>query len=196
MVTASPVARRMAEEHNIDLALVKPAGGRVEKADVLAFIDQQTAKAHSPQTINQTVAARLIPAPGKKPGVSPRLVELVDLFPTLVELCGLPTPDGLEGLSFVPLLDRPTEPWKKAAFTVVSHAGKVKGGAELDPTKLGRTVRTEHWRYTEWFDGSAELYDHDADPHEFANLANSPNHTGTLAELKGILAEGWKAALP
>jgi uncharacterized sulfatase len=138
----------------------------------------------------------IIAAPGKKPGVSPRLVELVDLFPTLAELCGLPKPDGLEGLSVVPLLDRPKRPWKQAAFTVVSHAGKVKGGAELDPTKLGRTVRTERWRYTEWFDGSVELYDHDRDPHEFANLADAPKQAATRTKLKHVLADGWKAVLP
>ena len=138
----------------------------------------------------------IVAVPGKKPAASSRLVELVDLFPTLVELCGLPKPEGLEGLSFVPLLDRPERPWKKAAFTVVSHAGKVKGGAELDPTKLGRTIRTERWRYTEWFDGSLELYDHDADPHEFANLANDTKHAATRTELKHQLVEGWKSALP
>ena len=120
----------------------------------------------------------------------------MDLFPTLAELCGLPLPDGLEGLSFVPLLDQPERKWKQAAFTVVSHAGKVKGGAELDPTKLGRTVRTERWRYTEWFDGGIELYDHDADPHEFVNLAQSPKHVEIRAELKRVLAAGWKSALP
>jgi uncharacterized sulfatase len=94
------------------------------------------------------------------------------------------------------LLDRPERPWKQAAFTVVSHAGNLKGGTGLDPTKLGRTVRTEHWRYTEWFDGSAELYDHDADPHEFANLTKSPKYEAKMAELKRVLADGWKSALP
>ncbi len=138
----------------------------------------------------------IVSVPGKKPAVSPRLVELVDLFPTLAELCGLPRPQGLEGLSFVPLLDQPKRPWKQAAFTVVSHAGNLRGGTELDPTKLGRTVRTERWRYTEWFDGSLELYDHDHDPHEFANLADAPKQAATRAELKRILAEGWTSALP
>jgi len=138
----------------------------------------------------------IMAAPGKKPGVSPRLVELVDLFPTLAELCGLPKPVGLEGLSFVPLLDRPERPWKLAAFTVVSHSGKVQGATGLDPTKLGRTIRTERWRYTEWFDGGVELYDHDNDPYEFANLALSPQQTATRTELKRALAEGWKSALP
>lgn len=138
----------------------------------------------------------IVAAPGKRPGKSPRLVELVDLFPTLAELCGLPRPEGLEGLSFVPLLERPDQPWKQAAFTVVSHAGKVQGATELDPTKLGRTVRTERWRYTEWFDGSLELYDHDADPYEFSNLAQSLAQAATRAELKRFLSEGWQSALP
>ena len=138
----------------------------------------------------------IVAAPGKQPSVSRRLVELVDLFPTLAELCGLPKPDGLEGLSFVPLLTAPDRPWKRAAFTVVSHVGSVKGATYLDPTKLGRTVRTERWRYTEWFDGSAELYDHDADPYECANLANTPQQAKAMAELKQLLASGWMAALP
>lgn len=138
----------------------------------------------------------IVAAPGKKPAVSPRLVELVDLFPTLAGLCGLPKPDGLEGLSFVPLLDQPERPWKQAAFTVVSHAGKVKGATELDPAKLGRTVRTQRWRYTEWFDGSRELYDHDADPHEFMNLADAVKQSAVRAELNRVLTGGWKSALP
>jgi len=138
----------------------------------------------------------IVAAPGKQPSVSRRLVELVDLFPTLAELCGLPKPDGLEGLSFVPLLTAPDRPWKRAAFTMVSHVGSVKGATYLDPTKLGRTVRTERWRYTEWFDGSAELYDHDADPYECANLASAPQQAQAMAELKQVLAGGWKAALP
>ena len=138
----------------------------------------------------------IVAAPGKQPSVSRRLVELVDLFPTLAELCGLPKPEGLEGLSFVPLLAAPDRPWKRAAFTVVSHVGGVKGATNLDPTKLGRTVRTERWRYTEWFDGSVELYDHDTDPYECANLASAPQQAQAMAELKQVLTGGWKAALP
>ncbi len=138
----------------------------------------------------------ILAAPGKRPGVSPRLVELVDVFPTLAELCGLAKPDGLEGLSFVPLLDQPQRPWKQAAFTVVSHSGKVQGATNLDPTKLGRTIRTERWRYTEWFNGAVEMYDHDNDPYELANLGSSPSHAADRAELKRRLAGGWQAALP
>ena len=66
VVSASPLARRIAEEHNIDLAVVKPAGGRIEKADVLAYIDKQTANAPLPHpAANQATATRLSPASPK-----------------------------------------------------------------------------------------------------------------------------------
>lgn len=129
----------------------------------------------------------LIVAPdGKAGAASPRLVESVDLYPTLVDLCGLPAPDGLEGTSLRPLLKDPHRAWKKAAFTQVSR-GKV----------MGRSVRSERYRYTEWGDEkTAELYDHQTDPHEFRNLVNDPQHAKTLAEMKRLLREGWRGALP
>jgi hypothetical protein len=54
---------------------------------------------------------------------------------------------------------------------------------------MGRSVRTERWRYTEWDDGrlGAELYDHDGDPHEHKNLAQDPRHAGTVQEMKRLL---------
>ena len=124
----------------------------------------------------------IIAAPGitGKGKPSPRLVELVDIYPTLVDLCGLPTPAGLEGQSLRPLLDNPDSPWTDAAYTQVLR-GEV----------VGRSLRTSRWRYTEW-DGGAngrELYDHDADPKEQRNLADDPQHEATRKELGMKLRE-------
>ena len=148
----------------------------------------------------------IVVAPGKQSGVvSPRLVELVDLYPTLAELCGRPSPAGLEGTSFVPLLEDPLRSWKKAVFTVVARrrssrpdaaVGTVMATGALDPNWLGRTVRTERWRFTEWPDGAVELYDHRIDPFEYVNLARAADSVAIAADLKRLLRGGWKSALP
>lgn len=139
----------------------------------------------------------IVAAPRRKSGAtSPRLVELVDLFPTLNELCGLAQPDGLEGTSFLPLLDAPDRDWKRAVFTVVSRGKNVVATKALDPSKMGRTVMTDRWRFTEWHDGSAELYDHGEDPFEYSNLAKNPQHAARRAELKKLLDDGWKSVSP
>jgi uncharacterized sulfatase len=141
----------------------------------------------------------LVAAPGVKPAVSERLVELVDLYPTLADLCGLKPPGDLEGTSFRPLLADPHRPWKAAVFTVVGRRARPENGGngeKLDVHYLGRTVRTERWRYTEWPDGTAELCDHDADPREYVNRAGAAELASTRAALKALLQAGWKAAVP
>jgi uncharacterized sulfatase len=141
----------------------------------------------------------IIAAPGVKPGACRALVELVDLYPTLADLAGLTPPTGLEGISLRPLLNDPATPWKSAVFAVVGrHRGMVGkvDNTGYDINYLGRTVRTDRWRYTEWPDGSAELYDQTADPREYANLAKRPESAATVAALKQILKDGWKAVLP
>lgn len=111
--------------------------------------------------------------------VCPRTVELVDLYPTLADLCGLTPPSWLEGRTLRPLLNKPTASWKYPAFTQVTR----KGGL------MGRSIRTERWRYTEWANGDKgkELYDQDADPHEYNNLANNPKYAKIAAQLSAQL---------
>jgi uncharacterized sulfatase len=141
----------------------------------------------------------IVAAPGRKaPGQrSSRLVELVDLYPTLAELCGLAPPGNLEGISFAPLLDNPVRPWKSGAFTMQGR-GKERTEAAKEIDFLGKSVRTEQWRYTEWDEGrkGIELYDHSKDPGELTNLGNEPGHAKIRAELSSLLRRGWRAALP
>ncbi len=120
-----------------------------------------------------------------------RVVELVDLYPTVADLCGLAAPKNLEGRSLRPLLDDPQAAWKPGAYTQVRRRA-------MDATFMGRAVRTERWRYIEWDDGKkgVELYDHDKDPHEFTNLANDPKHAETVKELQKLLRDGAKTGKP
>jgi uncharacterized sulfatase len=128
----------------------------------------------------------IVTAPGPRaPGQSTdRLVELVDLYPTVADLCGLEPPADLDGKSLRPLLNDPTRPWSGAAYTQVTRGGPKTGGAFM-----GRSVRTERWRYTEWDGGKkgVELYDHAADPGEHHNLADDPRHAKTAAALRALL---------
>jgi iduronate 2-sulfatase len=124
---------------------------------------------------------------GNRPGeASTSLVELLDLYPTLVALAGLDAPSGLDGTSLVPVLEDPGRTVKEAAFTVSSRG-----------RQLGRSVRTDRYRYTEWRPDAAELYDHQTDPQELTNLVLNPRYAGTIETLKGLLrAGGIGAASP
>ena len=110
--------------------------------------------------------------------VCARTAELVDLHATLADLCGLDAPAILEGKSLRPLLEDPKAEWSKPAYTQVTR-GKT----------MGRSVRTERWRYTEWDDGKqgVQLYDHASDPHELHNLAGDPKHAAAVAYLRKLL---------
>jgi uncharacterized sulfatase len=144
----------------------------------------------------------IIAAPGMKAvGQSTqRVAELVDVYPTLADLCALPAPAELEGTSLRPLLDDPQKSLKKGAFTQVIHA--VRGGRAKKPDAkdraMGRSVRTERYRYTEWNEGrhGVELYDHQTDPHEWRNLADDPQAAEAVREMRALLHGGWRKARP
>ena len=126
---------------------------------------------------------RLVRSPWRPVGAAgkstTRLAELVDLYPTLADLCGLPAPSDLEGTSLRPLLDDPQRPGKQKAFTQVIH--RVQGGraakAQRKDAVMGRSVRSERYRYTEWGEGqaAAELHDHQTDPHEWRTWLPTPD---------------------
>lgn len=102
-------------------------------------------------------------------------VELVDIYPTLADLCALPAPEYLDGTSLRPALDDPSKQVKEAAFTQVRRGN-------FD----GYSIRTARWRYTLWDDGrkGEQLYDMQADPGETTNLAADPRHAETVSKLK------------
>jgi arylsulfatase A-like enzyme len=104
-----------------------------------------------------------------------RPVSFVDLFPTLNALCELPQPEGLEGASLVPLLKDPDRTWERPAlvtYLLGNHA-----------------VCNERWRYIRYADGGQELYDHQKDPNEWANLAGRPEFASVKVDLAKWLPE-------
>lgn len=111
-----------------------------------------------------------------------RIVEFVDIYPTIVELCGLSLPAGLDGRSLVPLLAEPDRNWDSFAVTQILRPID----SRLDEPVMGRSIRTQRWRYTQWNRGTRgeELYDHIEDPHEFINLADEPRHAELIDHLR------------
>lgn len=142
---------------------------------------------------NFEIAARaplILSVPGQKNAGArtDALAEFVDIYPTLCELCGLPVPQGLEGTSQASLLENPNKPVKTAAFSQYPH------------NAMGYSMRTDHYRYTEWQAKktgklvAAELYDHQADPQENVNLANLPENKDLVTQLSKQLKAGWRSA--
>lgn len=114
-----------------------------------------------------------IMAPGIKGGVAcKRTVELIDLFPTIVDYAGFEVPTGLDGVSLRPLLENPNRNWERPAFTQVHHSSE----------EQGYSMRNEKWRYTEWNRGKdgVELYNHEMDPDEVHNLAKNPEFSSVV----------------
>jgi arylsulfatase A-like enzyme len=139
-----------------------------------------------------TRAPLLVAVPNQKTAgqKTKALVEFVDIFPSLADLCGLPPSPGVEGTSFKPLLENPKRRWKKAAFSEYP-----KGGNQ------GIAMRTDRYRYVEWKNKAGEivareLYDHKTDPQENENVADKPEQAKIIAKLGAQMKAGWQAAKP
>jgi iduronate 2-sulfatase len=126
----------------------------------------------------------IIRAPGAAGNGTPstRVVEFVDIYPTMMELAGLAPTHQLAGQSLGPLLRDPLADWDSEAITQILRPADDR----LATPVMGCSIRTERWRYTEWAEGKrgVELYDHYADPMEFNNLALDPDK-----EAKAVMAE-------
>ena len=108
--------------------------------------------------------------------------ELIDIYPTLASLCGLKTPEYLDGADLSPALKDPAKVVKKAAFSQLRRPN----GDD------GYTVRAGRWRYTEWTSKSGtdlgkQLFDEEQDPAESRNLAGDPAHAQTVTELSALI---------
>jgi arylsulfatase A-like enzyme len=123
-------------------------------------------------------------APGvtRPGGTCGRTVDFMSIYPTLCDLCGLSVPKHVQGQSIRPLLADPQAAWDKPAITTFGLSN--------------HAIRTERWRYIRYADGGEELYDHDADPYEWTNLAGDTRHATTKERLRGMLPTENKAELP
>ncbi len=102
-----------------------------------------------------------------------RPVSLIDLYPTLIELCGLPQRDDLDGRSIAPLVSQPNLKWPYPA--IITHSPQWHG--------VNHAVRSQRYHYIRYRDNGEELYDMQTDPNQWHNLANHPNHSEAKKEL-------------
>lgn len=131
-------------------------------------------------------APLIIQAPGiaPKPHDCRRIVEFVDIYPTIADLAGLAPPCNLEGKSLRKLLENPNAEWNHPAFIQTKFR-----------EAPGYSVRTERWRYVEWGenggDKGKELYDQLNDPQEMKNLADDSEYAPICTDLKALIEKNW-----
>lgn len=124
----------------------------------------------------------VVPGLTPKNQVCERTVDLMSLYPTLTELCGIETPKHVEGKSIRALLADPDAAWDRPALTTHGRGN--------------HALRTERWRYIRYADGSEELYDEAADPYEWTNLAARPEHSLERSRFRQLLPETDSPAVP
>ncbi len=115
----------------------------------------------------------VVPGLTRPDGRSARTVDFMSIYPTLSELAGLPVPPHVEGVSLAPLLRNPNAAWDRPALTTMGPGN--------------HAVRSEAWRAIRYRDGSEELYDHDADPYEWTNIAANAAHNAVKAQLRSLM---------
>jgi arylsulfatase A-like enzyme len=116
---------------------------------------------------------RGLPAGSRVGGRCDRVTSLLDIYPTLADLCELPVEEALDGHSLVPLLEDPQAEWAYPAITTYDFGEY--------------SIRTERWRYIRYIDDSEELYDHDNDPEEWTNLAGDPRYENVKIRLASYI---------
>ncbi len=118
------------------------------------------------------------------------LVELLDLYPTLTDLCELERPKALQGVSLVGVLEEPKQTVRPTALTQSPRPNYLRGKL---PEAMGYSIRTERYRYTEWRDfvtgavKARELYDHQRDPDETRNVVARADYANDLPRLATLL---------
>ena len=151
--------------------------GRADNTIIVVFGDhgfhvgEKSSYAKKTLWRESTRVALFIVAPGvTQPGTRTNAsVSLLDLYPTLTELAGLPIPAHVEGTSLMPLLKNPDSEWDRPVVTTNGYQN--------------HSITDDRYQYIRWSDGSEELYDFVADPHEFVNLADDPEMTAVKSEL-------------
>jgi iduronate 2-sulfatase len=120
----------------------------------------------------------IIAVPKAKGQSTQRVVELIDLYPTLADLCGLPRPTNIEGESLKPIVKNPKAKSDNIAYSVTEYK-----------KSIGKSVRTDKWHYVEWDEGKSGvmLFEHPKDNLELKNLADDPKYASVVVEMKMLL---------
>ncbi|MBT7866681.1 MAG: sulfatase-like hydrolase/transferase, partial [Opitutales bacterium] len=125
----------------------------------------------------------IIRVPGQEPAVCHSLTELLDLYPTVAKLCGLPAQDRLQGKDISPVFQNPEYTVRDAVFSVA-------------PMRKGFLLRTDDWAYIQYHEdasGGIELFDIRKDPDQYTNLAQNPEHAPTVEAFKARMTAKLEA---